>query len=1025
MGRSDDDEEYEEEEEEVLDDDNEDYDYEEEEEEERSSKRNKKSSFFDDEVEVANGDDDEDDDEEAEDGWEEMPAEEIARTRDRSIYMDNNNRADADIKDFKNRFVKSYRDHDDDRYDDDEEDYMDDNIPKQSYWRLKCRLGEEKLFIASMMQKMFNNINHPTDKVLIKSIMSPQHLPGHIYVEAEREVHVKTAIKGMSQLLPNAPILTPLKDIIEIISTSKKNVDLKKGTWVRIKLGKYKADIGQIVSYDPSKSRVTVKIIPRIDFAAMTEDKKNKPTNTAANTNEDGTKKKEAPKRKRTRPQARFFNPDEVEKMGLLMTKTATTLHGSFYVLNNEKYKDGFLYKPFRLSSIIVDGVSPSLEELEKFQDREEKVGSDNEDYSRNSRSDASAPLLPKVVPKSTHFSKGDTVKVIEGDLKNLMGIVQTIEDGQVTILPVHDNFKEILYFKPHELQKYFKVGDHVKAIAGRYEGETGLVLRVEDLTIVLLSDLTMSEIKVKPQDLQECTEIATGKLELGNYELHDLVQITPQKVGVIVKVERDSFKILDEGSNVSTVKLQEVGNKRRNKSITTLDAHNNTVTAGDGVEVLDGIYRGKQGTILHISRNSLFIKGRDIYENGGVFVVRTSYCSLLGGSKNKLNNNNNSNGGGYNNNSNGGGRDFNNNRGGGGRGEFSGRGGMGGGGGRGRGRDDGFLHKIVTIKSGPWKGYTGIVRECTETMAQVELQTNSKRLNVQKTNIALPGERPQSQDYSDNNSLYHASRTPMHRSEDPSMTPMRRSNDLWAMRSNESSSSSSSNHWFDDNNSHDYNSTTPGTNYSTYSPYTPNTPSEFSHHHNSGGNNRQDNYSTPYDRNTPMNLNTPSNNFDTPTPGYSSSGYEHSTPQDIPASPFTPHNAPQTPATPSTPANEDQEEEEIEAQFWVGVNIEVIFREGPHQNKHAMVLENTTESTCKVELLDGSKEIVSNVSQNILTLAPPIKKDKVVVVKGKYASYTGTLFVLDKDTNSGIVKVDSNLDFKVFKMTQIAKLLK
>jgi len=753
-------------------------------------------------------------------------------------------------------------------------------------------------------------------------------------------------------------------------------------------------------------------------------------------------KKKEAPKRKRTRPQARFFNPDEVEKMELSLSKTATTLHGSFYVLNNEKYKDGFLFKPFRLSSIIVDGVSPSLEELEKFQDREEKVGSDGEDgYSRNSRSESiAAPLLPKIVPKSTHFSKGDTVKVIEGDLKNLMGIVQTIEDGQVTLLPVHDNFKEILYFKPFELQKYFKVGDHVKAIAGRYEGETGLVLRVEELTIVLLSDLTMSEIKVKPQDLQECTEIATGKLELGNYELHDLVQITPQKVGVIVKVERDSFKILDEGSNISTVKLQEVGNKRRNKSITTLDAHNNTISAGDGIEVIDGIYRGKQGTILHISRNSLFIKGRDIFENGGVFVVRTSYCSLLGGSKNKVNNNNSSNGG-YNNNNNNNGRDYNNNNrgGGGGRGEFSGRGGMGGGG-RGRGREDSFLHKIVTIKSGPWKGYTGIVRECTETMAQVELQTNSKRLNVQKTNIALPGERPQSQDFNDN-SLYHASRTPMHRGEDPSMTPMRRSNDLWAMRSNESSSSSSS-HWFDDNNngSHDYNSTTPGTNYSTYSPYTPNTPSEFHHsnnnnnsHHNNNNNNNSnrhhDGYNTPYDRNTPMSLNTPSNNFDTPTPGYSSSlAYENSTPQDIPASPFTPHNAPQTPATPSTPANDEQEEEEVEAPYWVGINIEVIFKEGSgqHSGKHAMVLENTTDSICKVEILDGgSKEIVSGVSQNDLILAPPVKKDKVIVVKGKYASYTGTLFVLDRDTNSGIVKVDANLDFKVFKMTQIAKLLK
>ena len=38
-------------------------------------------------------------------------------------------------------------------------------------------------------------------------------------------------------------------------------------------------------------------------------------------------------------------------------------------------------------------------------------------------------------------------------------------------------------------------MGDHVKVIAGRYENDTGLIVRVEDNTVVLFSDLTMHEV--------------------------------------------------------------------------------------------------------------------------------------------------------------------------------------------------------------------------------------------------------------------------------------------------------------------------------------------------------------------------------------------------------------------------------------------------------------------------------------------------------------------------------------------------
>ena len=40
-------------------------------------------------------------------------------------------------------------------------------------------------------------------------------------------------------------------------------------------------------------------------------------------------------------------------------------------------------------------------------------------------------------------------------------------------------------------------MGDHVKVITGRYEGDTGLIVRVEDTYVVLFSDLTMHEVGI------------------------------------------------------------------------------------------------------------------------------------------------------------------------------------------------------------------------------------------------------------------------------------------------------------------------------------------------------------------------------------------------------------------------------------------------------------------------------------------------------------------------------------------------
>lgn len=85
---------------------------------------------------------------------------------------------------------------------------------------------------------------------------------------------------------------------------------------------------------------------------------------------------------------------------------------------------------------------------------------------------------------------------------------------------------QEPLEFQAKELRKLFRTGDHVKVLSGRYEGETGLIVRVEENRVVLFSDLTMHELEVLPRDLQLCSDMATGVDSLGQFQWGDLVQL-------------------------------------------------------------------------------------------------------------------------------------------------------------------------------------------------------------------------------------------------------------------------------------------------------------------------------------------------------------------------------------------------------------------------------------------------------------------------------------------------------------------
>lgn len=104
--------------------------------------------------------------------------------------------------------------------------------------------------------------------------------------------------------------------------------------------------------------------------------------------------------------------------------------------------------------------------------------------------------IQEKPAGEVTHnFIPGDVVEVSEGELVHLQGKIISIDGNKITMLPKHEDLKDPLEFQASELKKHFKMGDHVKVIQGRFEGDTGLIVRVEDNMVVLFSDLTMHEV--------------------------------------------------------------------------------------------------------------------------------------------------------------------------------------------------------------------------------------------------------------------------------------------------------------------------------------------------------------------------------------------------------------------------------------------------------------------------------------------------------------------------------------------------
>lgn len=590
------------------------------------------------------------------------------------------------------------------------------SVSDPSLWMFKCSTGKEQELVYQIMNKAiaFARQGKPLG---ITSAVAAQS-KGRIYVESYSEPGVLEAVDGIRNLLQYSKTLVPINDMTTVMTVQPKKKPVEKNQLVRMTRGHFKGDLALVREVRPSGLKCVIQCVPRLDLTLS-----------------DLSPEEAKIRRRNVRPAQKFFNAQELTSLG----KHAITrerfpgmedVQCDFF--ENNYYHDGYLLKEVTVSTMIKpcgDDDPPSLDELQRFSNKSENEGSRLVNSMLEEREGKQSIGESR---NSSGLLVGDNVEVIEGDLVGLRGKLTSMDGSTVKVKPTNTELGEsTIEFLIGQIKKLITVGAHVKIIDGRYANETGDVVAVEDVegetdsTVVILTDVTNKQLTVRVSQLQESTDVRSGQEKLAGYELHDLVVLsgggTTNEVGVIVRVGREDFTVMNNHGIIREVRPEELRGKRNSSSskAVALDAQGNQIRVGDSVQVVEGPHKGKTATIKRLNRAQLFLYSQTRTEHSGIFVVRSRSCQLAGNPVQNASNTTNvlaspmstpqS---------------------------HSSRGPVG------RRGDDGLSGKTVRIQAGNWKGYLGTVSDATPTHVQVELHSRLKKVMVVREKVAVVGDK-------------------------------------------------------------------------------------------------------------------------------------------------------------------------------------------------------------------------------------------------------------------------------------------
>lgn len=382
------------------------------------------------------------------------------------------------------------------------------DVNSPTIWALKCKPGKEKEVIYSVMKRFEERLN-TREPIRITSAFERGSTPmaGYIYVEAWKLEDVMAATDGVSFVYRQNTLIhtTETPELLRVTQSKM----LEPGMYVRMKRPQlYQGDLAYVEEVEANGLDVKVRLIPRLDYGQ----------------NEDVNAPIDSAKRKRMagpmpRPPQRLFNENEAKKKHMKFLSQNNSITGRQWTYKNDTYTDGFLVKYYKISYLQTEDVNPKLEEVTKFaQGGEDGTGTlDISALANTLKSNTSGAL----------YLPGDYVEIYQGEQQGLSGKAINVHGDIVTIQVTEGELKGQVVEAPAKgLRKVFREGDHVKVVGGsKYQDEIGMVIRIKDEQVTILSDSNNQEITVFSKDLRQASAAASGPL-VSKYDLYDLIQL-------------------------------------------------------------------------------------------------------------------------------------------------------------------------------------------------------------------------------------------------------------------------------------------------------------------------------------------------------------------------------------------------------------------------------------------------------------------------------------------------------------------
>jgi transcription elongation factor SPT5 len=301
-----------------------------------------------------------------------------------------------------------------------------------------------------------------------------------IFVEARQSASVSQAVQGIVGVFISRGVsLVPIEEMAPLLKIKKKEADLIKGMWVRMKRGKHAGDLAQVEDVDQITSGVVgIKFIPRIDLTPREKRRERLASGKAGL----------GPVAK---PPQRLFAYDEVRKIygrGAVKPGPQGT-----YIFDNDEYYQGFCMKDVKINLIATEDVKPTLEEISRFTGDDTNTAEINLSAIADANKNITAAIL----------FPGDKVEVYEGEQSGIIGVVVTVTPDVIAVKAeandegdqaIHGQIVEV---PAKSVKKRFEIGEHVKVLSGRNVNASGMVVEVVKDVVTIMSDQGEQEVSL------------------------------------------------------------------------------------------------------------------------------------------------------------------------------------------------------------------------------------------------------------------------------------------------------------------------------------------------------------------------------------------------------------------------------------------------------------------------------------------------------------------------------------------------